>query len=893
MASVILDFYDEDAPNTLLGSLEDDDLESLEHRPALFDLGALVFRVPKAVADDNATLLRKTNLVRVRYPTPHGTTRKWAGVLKDFKTVIISHGEQHGEYVEWTAPGALFMWSYAALGTASTVSDQPARGSFNDVPAREWIWVNEPYGAIATRLFEEGRHNPYPGAAAADSPLEDWDITFDRVNDSAGNPWANIAEEFRVPIGANVLEVLSRLATAGDFFLVVDADLTLHAYQEYADWATDRTGSFGAGNVRWEKSVNILTELSRSSEAIPITHLIQRDSDGNTSTEEAAGYTSGREHFGYVEADSTNDDATLNKIAQRAIDASGEDAEQFAFEVIPGNDEANGEYFPWLHYDLADLVTVHTGTSGYDLDEASLRLVAWRIVLDEASESDNAQQAYRSLHVVPELAYRPFHTYSAIRDSLGDPGSTPGCPCLRFCQEYAGTGSSDLLYPSNDASGLTLAVQGAWDDDNGPPTVRLLKVAPDGDFGAAHQIATSIGGDASGRNVLVFRQAFELTADLAAKIAAGTLDAYSFPRVRARFGIGISEAAQQIISQDYWYVWNTAGGGSVVGVARDLHAAGGVGGNLRWPPQSTKLQRRFPPESEDTGFSAVPGTAAGHWLVWEAGYKNFTDSGETSGASVALTTDAGTDLPAAEGGSSALDTWVNLEVSGEGALDACPIMDTVRQGLQNVGESPFPAHADHEHAHGLLFDAIASYAANYHDIRDLGNYVTFGSGAPTAGDDVLDGHQVGTHWIDADSADPANPDIYMAVDVTAGAAVWTQLNGGGGGGAPSTADYLVGTAQAGLSAEIVVGTTPGGELGGSWASPTVDTTHAGSNHLQPVRKNSTGSDTTRRRLNLIEGTNVTITIADDAGNDEVDITIDGTHTHAAASFVSIAKWGND
>jgi hypothetical protein len=51
-----------------------------------------------------------------------------------------------------------------------------------------------------------------------------------------------------------------------------------------------------------------------------------------------------------------------------------------------------------------------------------------------------------------------------------------------------------------------------------------------------------------------------------------------------------------------------------------------------------------------------------------------------------------------------------------------------------------------------------------------------------------------------------------------------------GAGAPADADYLVGTANAGLSAEIVVGTSPGGELGGPWASPTVDATHAGSAH---------------------------------------------------------------
>jgi uncharacterized protein YkvS len=57
---------------------------------------------------------------------------------------------------------------------------------------------------------------------------------------------------------------------------------------------------------------------------------------------------------------------------------------------------------------------------------------------------------------------------------------------------------------------------------------------------------------------------------------------------------------------------------------------------------------------------------------------------------------------------------------------------------------------------------------------------------------------------------------------------WSAL--AAGSGAPSTADYLVGTADSGLSAEIVVGTSPGGELGGTWASPTVDATHSGSAH---------------------------------------------------------------
>lgn len=42
-----------------------------------------------------------------------------------------------------------------------------------------------------------------------------------------------------------------------------------------------------------------------------------------------------------------------------------------------------------------------------------------------------------------------------------------------------------------------------------------------------------------------------------------------------------------------------------------------------------------------------------------------------------------------------------------------------------------------------------------------------------------------------------------------------------------------------------------------------------------VRRNSSGTGLLRRRVNLIEGTNVTIAVADDAANEEVDVTIAG------------------
>ena len=144
---------------------------------------------------------------------------------------------------------------------------------------------------------------------------------------------------------------------------------------------------------------------------------------------------------------------------------------------------------------------------------------------------------------------------------------------------------------------------------------------------------------------------------------------------------------------------------------------------------------------------------------------------------------------------------------------------------------------------------------------------------PTVDDDSDDGYQVGQVWVNTSSGY-----TYILVDSTVGAAVWTLITTGSstsfavsdgvttvdptvqvtfvgptladlGSGvaeltfdyAPSDVDYLVGTSSSGLSAEIVVGATPGGELGGTWASPTVDATHAGSTHLALGSTSSTAA----------------------------------------------------
>lgn len=61
-----------------------------------------------------------------------------------------------------------------------------------------------------------------------------------------------------------------------------------------------------------------------------------------------------------------------------------------------------------------------------------------------------------------------------------------------------------------------------------------------------------------------------------------------------------------------------------------------------------------------------------------------------------------------------------------------------------------------------------------------------------------------------------------------------------------------------------------------------------------VRKNTASTDVGKeRRLNFIEGTNVTLAISDDSASGEIDITINSSGTASPATFLSVAKWGLD
>ena len=83
---------------------------------------------------------------------------------------------------------------------------------------------------------------------------------------------------------------------------------------------------------------------------------------------------------------------------------------------------------------------------------------------------------------------------------------------------------------------------------------------------------------------------------------------------------------------------------------------------------------------------------------------------------------------------------------------------------------------------------------------------------------------MGTTELD-DGADTPLTGEYIRVDTVDQAGIEYRTAAetlGDIGAAPNDTDYLVGTADGDLSNEIIVGATPGGELGNTWASPTID-----------------------------------------------------------------------
>jgi len=230
------------------------------------------------------------------------------------------------------------------------------------------------YMILAELLATERPVNPVP--------ILTLNFTFEL--DSNGDPWDETPStaQFTARVTENVLDPVRRLLATGALVLVMDPDLTLHAYNR-STYGRDLTGgAFGAGIVRLEAGVGIASELRRDRQ-IPraATHAWvagDDDSSGFTSLPDAASRVT--REVGVV-ASGTSDGAALIGIGDDELAGRLERSERVSLGLALGFDELAGFYVPGPdgsngHLWLGDSVTADTGASPFDYVDEPFRVAA-------------------------------------------------------------------------------------------------------------------------------------------------------------------------------------------------------------------------------------------------------------------------------------------------------------------------------------------------------------------------------------------------------------------------------------------------------------------------------------------------------------------------------------
>lgn len=238
-------------------------------------------------------------------------------------------------------------------------------------------------GAILWRVILEAQAGARPQA-----PLPDLTFGFSSTLDSNGDPWDphDGTLEFDAKITESVLAVALRLLPYG-LVETMSPYLVLGAFNA-STYGVNRTGAFAPGVVRFEKGVNIIPELGRQERERELhSHMLAVGKGGLYARAVLA-------DLGYVrEGGTTTDleDATaLEGTAEAMLDDERVKSERIRFAVPIGDDEANGRYLPFTHYNPGDLVTLHTGAGEHDFNEETFVLYAMTLAESEAGAFEEA-----------------------------------------------------------------------------------------------------------------------------------------------------------------------------------------------------------------------------------------------------------------------------------------------------------------------------------------------------------------------------------------------------------------------------------------------------------------------------------------------------------------------
>jgi hypothetical protein len=674
----------------------------------------------------------------------------------DFRAV--SRKEAVGRVLTFTGRGGLSILERYVLGHSIYAPGQTHRGSV-DIPGK-WHWSGEPYGAMLTRVIEEGKHHPH-------APYTPIAYGFTRVRDTDNLVWDELAD-YETPIGTDGLKLYADFMRLG-LVAQMSADLLLITSRSVEDFGTDRSSaSFAAGKVRFQAGANIANELPKRIAAtrektfvliedrIGDYQTIDEDIDGNPLTGVEAGK--------FLKSTTTADDAAIEKMGKLHLTSLQKQADQCQVQHVIGPGGASGadgyDPGPAGDYDVGDLVTVHTGTAEHDYNEQTIEVAGYRIFLEEGNWMAEAELGAQYMEPSVEAAGEKFS--SVIRD---------GTP-IRLCQPRQDTPGSPPsvedhgFYVGDSTNPIPITVDSA----NGALYIGIISSpAPTLSWRPAYVNAGTPGASSG---------AFTLIED-------GTAGAHTL-RVYRMLNPALSTVGTSAILIDP--------GSSV----RFLAAAAFVADVNQTTPETA-----FENNNLGSSTSSVTATATSSDVIIDFAGWAFTDATVTdpinTGSNTTILADSIDRSPGftdqvlgAAFGNDATPTWDFTNSHSWRAIAV--VVHGSDPGSSVVGDGR---------------EELVGTSTAVKRCDDTEHWHEVGSGAPTVTNDEDEGFRVGTLWVNDDG------DAWLCTDITAGAAVWVQLvgTGGGGGGTPafhgakaySTGTQNISSGGAGTAVAVTLG----------------------------------------------------------------------------------------
>lgn len=324
--------------------------------------GYITFTINRYDEQADETLLAPGNIIRVTIPQISEYPLA-EFLLEDGDFDLISSDEEGGEDLQFGGPGSLKILSRAIID----YQHYTGTDVFLDVANGVWHWTTETAGDIMRRMIVE---------AIARDVLSGVTRTFADEDDSSGTPWSPEIPDWIAPIGSNLYDEVIKILKANGLHIRMDPGLFLHAWQDYAP---DKTGTdFGADVVRFVKGINISSDLKASRAArVYASRAVARGTDGDYEEATLGSPEFVREVFLEVQS---NSDTIVEMAAEESLGARADAQQAMILEVVnpPDRDAIDvdaGLYLPCRPtapdvidgmYWIGDLVTLHTGTTGFE-----------------------------------------------------------------------------------------------------------------------------------------------------------------------------------------------------------------------------------------------------------------------------------------------------------------------------------------------------------------------------------------------------------------------------------------------------------------------------------------------------------------------------------------------